>query len=90
MKTKKRTLKEYQAESNLLNKEFSGAVEKTKSLTGKDKKWLHEIIESESPKIPVTIRLASWQIERAKQIAKEKHVRGYQTLIRQILSKALL
>ena len=90
MKAKKRTLKKYKAESELLDKEFSGAIENTEPLTRENKKWLHEIIESESPKIPVTIRLAAWQIERAKQIAKEKHVRGYQTLIRQILSKALL
>lgn len=91
MKTKKkRTIKDYKAESKFLDKEFSGTIENTEPLTEEDKEWLHEIIVNDSPKIPVTIRLPKWQVEKAKQIAKEKHIRGYQTLMRRILSKALL
>jgi predicted DNA binding CopG/RHH family protein len=40
--------------------------------------------------VKVTIRLRKWQIERAKELAREKGLRGYQTLLDQILTEALL
>ncbi len=86
----KNNYKKYEDFSNSLECEFSGDINNTKVLTSVDKKILHDIIESDTPKIPITIRFAGWQIKRAKQIAKQKKIKGYQTLIRQIVSKALL
>ncbi len=83
-------IKNLEAKSKKLEKEFSGSIEHTKPLTDGDKKWLLPILNDTTPKIPVTIRLKCWQIERAKDIAKEKGLRGYQTLISQILTEALL
>jgi len=82
--------KKYEDISNSLECEFAGDLNNTESLTSLDRKILHEIIDEDTPKIPITIRFAEWQIKRAKQIAKKRKIKGYQTLIRQIVSKALI
>lgn len=86
----KNNFKKYEKISENLENEFSGDINNTEILTTKDKKVLHEIISHDTPKIPITISLDEWQIKRAKQIAKSKHIKGYQTLIRQIINKALI
>ena len=87
---KREKMKKLEEESNKLEEEFSGTLKHTKPLNDDDKKWLQRALLDTEPKIPVTIRLKRWQIERAKQLAKEKKLRGYQTLISQILTDALL
>lgn len=86
----RRNLKKLKAESEKLEEEFSGSIEETKPLTDADKEWLKKALLDTGPKVPVTIRLKKWQIERAKQLAKERHLRGYQTLISEILTESLL
>ena len=88
---KKSQLKKLEAHSKELDKEFSGSIESTKPLSTRDREWLKDILKkSDERKIPVTIRLNQWQVEQAKKLAAKMHLRGYQTLIRQILSEALI
>jgi predicted DNA binding CopG/RHH family protein len=42
------------------------------------------------PKVKVSIRLRGWQIERAKETASERGLRGYQTVLDDIITKGLL
>lgn len=88
---KKTRLKRLEKHSKELDREFSGAIENTKPLSAKDRDWLKDILKkSDDPKIPVTIRLSQWQVDQAKELATKMHLRGYQTLIRQLLSEALI
>lgn len=87
---KKAEKNKYEKMSRDLEVEFSGSIENTKPLTASDRKWMKAALADTGPKIPVTIRLRKWQIERAKELAKKKNLRGYQTLIDQILTEALI
>ncbi len=84
------TLAEWEQWSAELDKEFSGSIENTEPLTPAERKWYEENIRDRSPKVKVTIRLRKWQIARAKQLAKKRGLRGYQTLLDQIITDALL
>lgn len=86
---KQEDIKKLEAKSKSLEKEFSGSIKNTQPITDDDKKWLRLAIREE-PTIVVTLRLKRWQVERAKQLAKKTGIRGYQTLIRQLLTDALL
>ncbi|OGH55614.1 MAG: hypothetical protein A3G34_00900 [Candidatus Lindowbacteria bacterium RIFCSPLOWO2_12_FULL_62_27] len=87
---KAKRLKELEKLSAHFDKEFSGDIENTEPLTKGEREWFKKVIQDTSPKVPVTIRLRRWQIERAKQMAKKKKLRGYQTLIDRILTEALI
>jgi predicted DNA binding CopG/RHH family protein len=85
-----RSIKEWEALSAELDKEMSGAPEKTSPLSAEERGWYRAALADTGPKVKVTIRLRRWQIERAKQLAKERGLRGYQTLLDQILTQQLL
>ncbi len=85
-----RTIEEWEKLSAELDKEMAGAPENTRPLTSAERIWYRKAIAQREPKVKVTIRLQRWQIERAREVAKQKGLRGYQTLVDQILTKALL
>jgi predicted DNA binding CopG/RHH family protein len=85
-----RTIEEWEELSAEMDKEMAGAPENARALTSAERRWYRKAIAQTEPKVKVTIRLRPWQIERARQIAKQKGLRGYQTLVDQILTKALL
>ncbi|MBM4041010.1 MAG: hypothetical protein FJ290_21125 [Planctomycetes bacterium] len=84
------TIDELEKLSAELDKEMVGVPENTRPLTSAERRWYRKAIAQTEPKVKVTIRLRRWQIERARQLAKQKGLRGYQTLVDQILTKALL
>ena len=85
-----RTIAEWEALSAELDEEMSTAPENTEPLSAEEMSWYRRAVMDTGPKVKVTMRLRQWQIERAKQLAKEKGLRGYQTLLDQIISEALL
>ena len=85
-----RTLNEWERLSKGLDDEMAGAPENTRSLSPEELRWYRTAVMDTGPKVKVTIRLRKWQIERAKELAREKGLRGYQTLLDQILTEALL
>ena len=88
---KRREAKKWEEKSKYFDKEFSGSIENTEPLRKEDREWLKDVLKnSDEPKIPITIRLSKWQIVQAKKLAAKKHIRGYQTFIRQLLSEALV
>ena len=84
------TFDELEKFSAELDKEMVDVMENTRPLTSAERRWYRKAIAQTEPKVKVTIRLRRWQVERARQIAKQKGLRGYQTLVDQILTKALL
>ena len=85
-----KTIAEWEKLSADLDSEMTGAPESTKPLSAEERGWYRAAIADTSPKVKVTIRLRKWQIQRARQLAKQKGLRGYQTLLDQILTKELL
>ncbi len=85
-----RTIEEWERLSAEMDAEMSGAPENARPLTSAERRWYRKAIAQTEPKVKVTIRLRRWQIERARQMAKQKGLRGYQTLVDQILTNALL
>ena len=85
-----RTIAEWEALSAEFDKEFSTSIENTEPLTPAERRWYEENIRDREPKVKVSIRLHKWQIARAKQIARQRGLRGYQTLLDQIITEALL
>ncbi len=84
------TIDELEKLSAELDREMVGVPENTRSLTSAERRWYRKAMAQTEPKVKVTVRLRRWQIERARQVAKQKGPRGYQTLVDQILTKALL
>lgn len=64
-------------------------MEKTEPLSESERRWYRAAVADTGPKARVTIRLRKWQIERAKELARQQGLRGCQTLIDQILTKEL-
>lgn len=89
-KAAERRMGEWEKLSAELNKEMAGAPENTEPLTAAERLWYRSALADTGPKIKVTIRLRRWQILRAKQLAREKGLRGYQTLLDEILTRELL
>jgi len=85
-----RPISEWERLSRELDKEMAGAPEKTRPLSEAELRWYRMAALDTSPKVKVTIRLRQWQIERAKELAKQRGLRGYQTLLDHIITKALL
>ena len=85
-----RTTREWKELSRELDKEGAGAPENTRPLSDDERRWYRMAVADTGPKVRVTIRLRKWQIERAKELARRQGMRGYQTLIDQILTKELL
>lgn len=85
-----RTIREWEKLSAELDRSMAGAPENTEPLSPEEIRWFRHALADRSPKVKVTIRLHKWQVQRAKQLAKQKGLRGYQTLVDQILTKALL
>ena len=85
-----RPTKEWEALSAELDDELAGATENTDPLSDEELRWYRRAAGDTSPKVKVTIRLREWQIERARELAKEKGMRGYQTLLDQIITQGLL
>ena len=84
-----RTIKEWEQLSAELDKEMAGAPENTERLSPQERRWYRAALADTGPKIKVTIRLRKWQIERAKELARKRGLRGYQTLLDQILTHEL-
>lgn len=84
------TIAEWEDRSAELDREFSGSIENTQPLTPAERKWYEDVVRDRGPKVKVTIRLRKWQIARARQLAKKRGLRGYQTLLDQIITDALL
>lgn len=85
-----RPLSQWEKVSKELDEEMAGAPENTAPLSADERRWYQRAARDTGPKVKVTIRLRKWQIERAKQLAKKKGLRGYQTLLDQIITEALL
>ena len=85
-----RTISEWEELSRELDKEGAGDPENTQPLSDDERRWYRTAVADTGPKVRVTIRLRKWQIERAKELARQQGIRGYQTLIDQILTKELL
>ena len=85
-----RTISEWKRLSTELDKEMAGAPENTQPLSEEERRWYRMAVADTGPKVRVTIRLRTWQIERAKELARQQGIRGYQTLIDRILTKELL
>ncbi|HUT33423.1 MAG TPA: hypothetical protein VNE39_08100 [Planctomycetota bacterium] len=84
------TVSEWKGLSKELDREAAGAPENTQPLTGDERRWYRMAVADTGPKVRVTIRLRKWQIERAKELARQQGIRGYQSLIDRILTKELL
>ncbi|MBM4037782.1 MAG: hypothetical protein FJ290_04645 [Planctomycetes bacterium] len=84
-----RTIKEWERLSAELDKEMVGIPEGAEPLSPQERRWYRAALADTGPKVRVTIRLRKWQIERARQLAKERGLRGYQTLLDQILTHEL-
>ena len=66
-KNRRHTNKEMEKLSDKFDKEFSGSIENTEPITEEERErfeTLQRALIEESPKVPVTIRLEKWQIER--------------------------
>ena len=85
-----RTISEWERLSAELDKEMAGAPEHTQPPSEEELRWYRKAVLDTSAKVKVTIRLRKWQIERAKELAKQRGLRGYQTLLDQIITKGLL
>jgi predicted DNA binding CopG/RHH family protein len=85
-----RTIAEWEALSAELDKEMSTAPENTEPLSAEERRWYRRAVMDTGPKVKVTMRLRKWQIERAKELARKRGLRGYQTLLDEIISEALL
>ncbi len=85
-----KTIAEWEAASRELDEEMAGAPEDTRPLTAEERRWYRRAAMDTGPKVKVTMRLRQWQIERAKELAREKGLRGYQTLLDEIITDALL
>jgi hypothetical protein len=85
-----RTILEWEKLSAELDKSMAGAPENTEPLSPEEVRWFRRVLADKAPKVKVTIRLHKWQIDRAKRLAKERGMRGYQTLLDQIITHALM
>jgi len=85
-----RTTREWGELSAELDDEFSGAPERTEPLSEGEMRWYRAAAMETGPKVKVTIRLRKWQIERAKEIAEQKGLRGYQTVLDEVITQGLL
>lgn len=85
-----RRTKEWEELSAELDKEMSGAQPNTQPLSADELRWYRLAALEKGPKVKVTIRLRKWQIERAKEIAGKKKLRGYQTVLDEIITRGLL
>lgn len=82
--------KQLLAMSAALDRDLSGDVDKTKPLSIAERKWFIAAVEEIGPKRQTTIRLRKWQIDFARDFARRNHLRGYQTAIEKILTRAML
>ena len=85
-----RTTTEWEGLSAELDEELAGASGNTQPLSEEELRWYRLAATDAGPKVKVTIRLRRWQIERAKELAKQKGMRGYQTLLDQVITRGLL
>jgi len=85
-----RTIREWEKLSAEFDKSMAGAPENTEPLSAEESRWFRRVLADKRPKVRVTIRLHQWQIDRAKRLAKERGMRGYQTLLDQIITHALM
>jgi len=85
-----KTVEQWEEASRELDEEMAGAPENTRALTEEERRWYRRAALDTGPKVKVTIRLRKWQIERARQLAKERGLRGYQTLLDEIITDGLL
>jgi len=85
-----KTIEEWEEASRDLDEEMAGAPENTRPLTEEERRWYRRAAMDTGPKVKVTMRLRKWQIERAKELAKKRGLRGYQTLLDEIITEALL
>jgi predicted DNA binding CopG/RHH family protein len=76
--------------SSMLDEEMSGAPESTERLSKEEMRWYRVAVMDKEPKVKVTIRLRRWQIERARAIAEERGMRGYQTVLDEVITRGLL
>ncbi len=85
-----RTIREWEKLSAELDKSMAGAREDTEPLSPEEARWFRRVLVDRTPKVKVTSRLHKWQVDRAKRLAKERGLRGYQTLLDQIITQGLM
>ena len=90
MRAAGRPIREWEELSAELDHELSGTRENTEPLPEDEMRWYRAAAMETGPKVKVTIRLRKWQIERAKEIAQKKGLRGYQTVLDEVITEGLL
>jgi len=85
-----RSLEEWAALSDELDQEQAGAPQNTQPMTAEEARWYRRAALEKGPKVKVTIRLRQWQIDRAKEIARQRGDRGYQTVLDEVITEGLL